>query len=164
MSKTLLLGLLLAIAACAQPDQEDSDSLLEDEQLPATQGGDEGACADEGDFDVEVFVNEIKPIIAGEIDLNDPDSEFFSGCARSACHGNLRPDGYQFDFAGTPESNVERFACFVNLERPKLSQFLLCPTNDERCAGYPHPGVDPFTGPEDLNYKRILAYIKASRP
>ncbi len=166
MSKTMLLALLgLAVAGCAQPaDQEDSQPLLEDEQPLASQDGDGGACAEQGDFDIEVFADEILPILSGEIDLNDPDGEPITGCTRGPCHGNPRPDGFYLDLSDTPENNVERFACFVDLERPRRSQILVCPSNDERCATHPHPGPEVFTGPDDLNYRRILAYIRASRP
>jgi len=174
MTRTMFLALLgLAVAACAQPaDQQDSQPLLGAEDSPSPDGGQgggpdggqQGDCAAQGDFDIEVFADEIMPILAGEIDLNDPDGEPFTGCTRAACHGIARPGGLHLDPADSAENNVERFACFVNLERPRRSQVLLCPSNDERCITHPHPGPELFTGPDDLNYKRILTYIRASRP
>ena len=166
MCKTMLVALLgLAVAACAQPaDEEDSRPLLEDEQPLASQDGDGGSCAEQGDFDVEVFAAEILPIFSGEIDLNNPDEPSISGCTRGPCHGNPRPDGFHLDLGDTPENNLERFACFVDLRRPKRSQVLVCPTDDEGCVTGLHPGGEILEGPGDLNYERILAYIRASRP
>jgi hypothetical protein len=114
--------------------------------------------------DVETFVAEILPILAGEIDLNDPGAESPAGCARGPCHGVPRPDAFHLDLADSPGNNLDRFACFVDLESPERSQILVCPAGDERCASYPHPGASAFTGPDDLNYQRILAFIQANAP
>lgn len=163
MSKTMLVALFgLTIAACAHPDDE--DSLLADERSIGSGGDEEGGCAGEGDFDLEEFAGEILPILNGDIDLNNPEEPAHTGCARGPCHGQPRPDGFFIDVADTIESNLERFACFADLERPKRSQILVCPSGDDRCVAFPHPGPEIFTGRGDLNYKRILAYIKDSRP
>ncbi len=114
--------------------------------------------------DVDVFATEILPILFGDIDLNDPEGQSITGCTRGPCHGNPRPEGFYLDLGDTPENNLERFACYVDLERPELSQILLCQSNDERCAISPHPGPELFAGPDDLNYQRILAYIAANGP
>jgi len=135
----------------------DSDGQVESDCEEESDG-----CAVMRDFDT--FVSEILPILRAEIDLNEPGGEPNAGCTRSACHGNSSPEGFNLDPADTPENNLERFACFVDLEHPELSQILLCATKDERCAIAPHPGPAPFAGPDDLNYQRILAYIQASAP
>ena len=165
MSRTMLLALGLAAAACAQPsDEEDSAPLLQDELSTPDQGGDDGTCAGEGDFDVEVFAEEVLPILTGEIDLNNPDGPFLAACSRGPCHGVERPGGFHIDVADTAENNLERFACFVDLDRPKRSQVLVCPSGDERCITFPHPGAEILRETGDRNYRRILSYIRASRP
>jgi hypothetical protein len=166
MSKTMLLALLgLAVGACAQLDDEEGPQSLEkDEQPIASENGDGGGCVEQGDFDIEEFAEEILPILTGEIDLNDPDGEPMTGCTRGPCHGVPRPEGFFLDLGDTLENNLERFACFVDLDRPKRSQILVCPTGDDRCDVFPHPGPEMLNEPGDLNYKRILAYIRASRP
>lgn len=166
MYKTMLLAMLgLAVAACAQPaDEGDTEELLEDEQLASSQGGDGGGCAAQGDFDIEVFAEEILPILAGDIDLNNPGGGSIVGCTRGPCHGNPRPDAFNLDVAGPVEENLEAFACFVNLRHPKRSQVLVCPSGDDSCVTFPHPGGEVLSEHGDLNYERILDYIRASRP
>lgn len=166
MKKTMLLAMLGLAAACAQPaDEGDSGELLEDEQRASSQDGDGGGCADEGDFDVDVFGEEILPILAGEIDLNNPDGGgSIVGCTRGPCHGSPRPDAFNLDVAGPVEENLEAFACFVDLRRPRRSQVLVCPSGDERCVTFPHPGDEILRDRDDLNYDRILDYIRDSRP
>lgn len=165
MYKTMLLAMLgLAGAACAQPaDEEDTAALLEDEQLASSQDGDEGGCAAQGDFDIDEFAAEILPILTGEIDLNNPDGGSIVGCTRGPCHGNPRPDAFNLDVTGPIEDNLEAFACFVDLRHPKRSQVLACPSGDERCVTFPHPGAELLKEHGDLNYSRILAYIRASK-
>jgi hypothetical protein len=169
MRKTMLTALVgLAMAACAQPaeDQADTQALEEenasgpDASPPTTPDGGQTACADQGDFDLAVFVADIFPILNGEVDLNDPDGVGL-GCTRGPCHGNERPGGLTLSAARTPEENLESFACFVDLQRPRRSPVLVCPQGDARCD---HPGGVIFDPPGDLNYDRILDYIRDSRP
>jgi hypothetical protein len=163
MIKTMFLAMLgLAAGACAQPADEE-DSLPEDEQLTSSHGGPDGDCTARGDFDIDEFAEEILPILAGEIDLNNPGGGSIVGCTRGPCHGNPRPDGFNLDVTDTVESNLEAFACFVDLRRPKRSQVLVCPSGDERCVTFPHPGGEVLREQGDLNYERILDYIRASR-
>ncbi|HTE52599.1 MAG TPA: RNA polymerase sigma factor [Kofleriaceae bacterium] len=122
-----------------------------------------GGCGSEM-LELDGFAAEILPILRGEIDLNGPDGDPYAGCARGSCHGSQHPGGFYLDLGDTPENNLERFACFVDLERPERSQILLCPSNDEGCATHPHPGPQALTGPGDFNYQRILAFIEAGGP
>lgn len=164
MSKTILLALLgLALAACAQPADQEDQLLIDDEHQAASHDDDAGECRDRGEFDIAVFAVEILPILTGDLDLNEADEQPNTGCTRGPCHVSPRPDGFQVNPADPVDANLERFACFVDLERPKRSQVLLCPTDDDRCIRHPHPGAEVFDGPDDLNYRRILAYIRASR-
>jgi RNA polymerase sigma-70 factor (ECF subfamily) len=112
---------------------------------------------------LDVFTLEILPILAGDVDLNRPEEEALTGCVRGPCHGQPRPGGFEIDLDGAPEGNLARFACFVDLARPEASQILVCPTGDERCRVLPHPGGD-WGGPGDLNYERVLAFIRAAGP
>ena len=167
MIKTMLLAVLgLAVAACAQAADEDAQDLLEDEQLTSSRGGHDGGdgdCTDQGDFDIVEFAEEILPILTGEIDLNNPDGGSIVGCTRGPCHGNPRPDAFNLDVTLPVEDNLEAFACFVDVRRPKRSQVLVCPSGDDRCVTFPHPGGEIWRPREDLNYERILDYIRSSR-
>jgi hypothetical protein len=168
MIKTMLLAMLgLAAGACAQPaDEEGSGTLLEDEQLTSSPGGHDGGdgdCTDQGDFDIEEFAEEILPILTGEIDLNHPDGGSIVGCTRGPCHGNPRPDAFNLIASDPVEDNLEAFACFVDLGRPRRSQVLVCPSGDDRCVTFPHPGGEILGARDDLNYERILDYIRSSR-
>lgn len=167
MIKTMLLAMLgLAAVACAQSADEDSGDVLEDEQLTSSGGGHDGGdgdCTDRGDFDIEEFAEEILPILTGEIDLNNPDGGSIVGCTRGPCHGNPRPDAFNLVATDPIEDNLEAFACFVDLRRPKRSQVLVCPSGDDRCVTFPHPGGEVLQPRDDLNYERILDYIRSSR-
>lgn len=178
MPETILAAMLaampaLALVACAQTDdeQEESHPLADEDGAgsgrpdpdPAPDGGPR-SCTDQGDFDLEEFAADIFPILNGEIDLDDPESESpVTGCTRGPCHAAER-GGLTLSAARTPEENLESFACFVDLRRPRRSLVLVCPSGDDRCASAPHPGAVIFDPPGDLNYSRILAYIRASRP
>ena len=182
MQKTLLATMLaagagLALAACAQPadDQGGSLPLVDDEPYmdaghqppdptPQPDAGPPESCTDQGSFDLEVFAAEIFPILNGDIDLNDPDSdEVLTGCTRGPCHGQQRPGSLTLDDSRPLEESLGSFACYVDLRRPKRSQLIVCPSGDERCAVLPHPGGDLLL-PGDLNRERILEYIRDSRP
>lgn len=164
MSKTMLLALIgLAGAACAEPAGS-ADVRVEDESSLDLQIDAGGACTSRGNFDLEVFADEILPILRGEVDLNDPGGEPLVSCARGPCHAHARPGSFLVAAGVPPEQNLESFACFVDLERPRRSQVLVCASGDGRCNIDAHPGGQTFTPPDDLNYRRVLAYIRASRP
>ncbi len=133
------------------------DGLPEGPKPPAT-------CTDAGRFNVGVFGAEIMPVLEGSVDLNDRDGGVSTGCTRSACHGAQRGPGTLFlDAAAAPAENLERFACFVNLDNPSASAILACPLGLQSCPiGDGHPGGDIFSGVTDLNYQRILSYLYAA--
>ncbi len=142
---------------CTDADGEtESDCELEPEP-ESESGGCESVLRD-----VDLFAGEILPILTGDLDLNDPEGSPSFGCSRGPCHATPGSSALYLDPADTPENNLERFACFVDLARPEDSQILICPMDDERCATSPHPGGDHFTGPDDLNYQRILTFIQAA--
>ena len=166
MRKTMLAALAgLALVACAQMDDEEGGSQpLVDEESSGADPARAKTCAGRGDFDLDEFVNEIFPILNGDIDLNDPESgDVLTGCTRGPCHGQTRPDSFTINASLPPEQNLEAFACFVDLRRPKRSQVIVCPQGDEeRCDVGLHPGGELFL-PPDLNYDRVLRYIRDSR-
>ena len=144
---------------CTDADgQTESDCELESEPEPESEsGGCESVLRD-----VDLFAGEILPILTGDLDLNDPEGAPAFGCTRGPCHASPGSSALYLDPADTPDNNLERFACFVDLARPQDSQILICPMNDERCATWPHPGDDHFSGPDDLNYQRILTFIQSA--
>jgi hypothetical protein len=133
------------------------DALPDRPEPPAT-------CADAGRFNASVFGAEIMPVLEGRVDLNDRDGGTSTGCTRSACHGAQRGAGTLFlDPAADPAENLERFACFVNLDQPSASAILACPLGLSSCPfGDDHPGGDIFSGVTDLNYQRVLSYLYAA--
>ncbi len=111
---------------------------------------------------LDVFAEEIEPILLGRVDLNDPpDPRVTSGCARSECHGRDRgPGKFYVDDERTTQENFDNFSCFINFDNPALSQLLTCPLDSRGCQfNGSHPGEDFFDGVTDLNYQRILSYI-----
>jgi hypothetical protein len=119
-------------------------------------------CAPVDRFNGAVFRDEILPILRGDVDLNGGDGNV-TGCTRGPCHGTDRGPGVlyiadQMD----PATALQNFACFVDLVSPSASEVLLCPLDDPRCRRSPHPGQDVFTGADDLNYQKILAYLYGS--
>lgn len=121
-------------------------------------------CVDVSKFNVNVFRDEILPILRGDVDLNDRDGgRTTTGCARSACHGADRgPGSFYLNPAASPEDQLKSLSCFVDLANPSASQALVCPLGLSRCAKAPHPGQDVFFGVQDFNYGRILAYFYAA--
>lgn len=121
-------------------------------------------CADTGAFHVDVFADEIMPLLRGDHDLNDPDSgRTTTGCTRGPCHGMEREPGTLYLPEDAPaEDNLRRFACFVDLANPSASQVLACPLDLPGCMVSPHPGDDIFSGVKDRNYQRLLSYLYAS--
>lgn len=144
--------------------EEDADTLLAwiqdalpDEVKPPT------TCTDAARFNVGVFGAEIMPVLEGRVDLNDRDGGTSTGCTRSTCHGTPGAGGKLFlDPDAAPAENLERFACFVNLDNPSASAILACPLDLASCpTSGGHKGEDIFAGVTDLNYQRILSYLYA---
>jgi hypothetical protein len=137
---------------------------VEDAKANAGDGGPVG-CAPLDRFNLGVFRDEILPILRGTIDLNRAGAGGTTvGCMRGPCHGTDRgPGGLHLSDALPVASNLQNFACFVDLISPSSSEILLCPLDDPRCRRSPHPGQDVFTGAADLNYQRLLAFLFGSR-
>jgi hypothetical protein len=126
-------------------------------------GGTPIGCAPVDRFNVNVFRDEILPVLRGDVDYNNPGGAGV-GCTRGPCHGTDRgPGALTLKTDATPQANLEQFACFVDLLSPSTSNVLLCPLDDPRCIRSPHPGQDVFTGADDLNYQRTLAYLYGSK-
>jgi hypothetical protein len=122
-------------------------------------GGPVTGCAPVERFNVNVFRDEILPILRGDVDLNNAGGAGV-GCTRGPCHGTDRGPGVLYlGDANDPSTNLQNFVCFADLINPSQSEILLCPLNDPRCRKYPHPGQDVFTGGDDLNYQRVLAFL-----
>ncbi len=123
-------------------------------------------CSDVGKFNVEVFADEILPVLDG-LDLNDREGgRNTTGCMRGPCHGSqqMNQPGKLFLDPELPAAeNLERFSCFVNLQNPSASRVLACPLDLAACQlPQGHPGQDVFAGVTDRNYQRILSYLYAS--
>lgn len=121
-------------------------------------------CSDAGRFNLGVFEDEIMPILDGRLDLEDRGGSVATGCARDTCHGQARGPGKLFlDRKAPAAENLERFACFVDLENPSASYVLACPLGLKSCPVVTgHPGGDIFAGVQDRNYQRILSYLLAA--
>ncbi|HTM20770.1 MAG TPA: hypothetical protein VL172_09690 [Kofleriaceae bacterium] len=128
-------------------------------------GGDTANCAPIDHFNLGVFRSEILPILSGDIDHNAPGGAGTgAGCMAGVCHGADRgPGALSLIPTADPADLLQQFACFVDLAAPSSSEILACPLDDPRCRRYPHPGQDVFSGPEDLNFQRILAFIYGSK-
>ena len=131
-------------------------------------GGGPILCAEEGQFNLGVFEEEIRPMLEGEIDYNDIDGgSVRTGCARQTCHSDPSFAGagkFYLKPGGSTDELIDSFRCFVNTENPANSQLLLCPLNLSGCrSGARHPGEDIFEDVFDLNYQKLLSYIYASQ-
>jgi hypothetical protein len=127
-------------------------------------------CEDEGNFNLDVFEDEIRPMLEGDIDYNDINGGGVvrTGCARGPCHGDPSFAGSANKFylkpGGSTEELIDSFRCFVNVDNPSNSQLLLCPLNLRGCrSGQRHPGEDIFEDVNDLNYQKLVSYIYAAR-
>jgi hypothetical protein len=122
-------------------------------------------CIPPDALDLAVFAAEIQPILLGQVDLNNPqDPRTTTGCARPVCHGADRTGGaLVLKATNTAAVNLTNFGCFVNLASPIESDILRCPLNDPGCRHAPHPGGEVFSGPQDLNYQRVLSYLYAAK-
>jgi hypothetical protein len=129
----------------------------------ANGGQDPSACASPDLFNLGVFRDEIYPVLAGDVDLNNAGGGgTTTGCVRGPCHGTDRGPGTLFlSDQISPAQNLQNFACFVDLAAPSRSQILTCPS-DIDCATGRHPGQDVFQGGQDFNYKRVLAFLYGS--
>jgi hypothetical protein len=118
------------------------------------QGGGGGVnCTPAANFNVQVFRDEIQPILFGQIGLN-------TGCAAGACHGADRSGGaLVLKETNTPEQNLQNFACFVDLAQPINSEILACPLDQAPCRHRPHPGQDVFQGATDPNFQKVLSFL-----
>jgi hypothetical protein len=124
--------------------------------------GSNAGCANPAVLSVDVFGDEILPILRGEIDLNDQENEGNrTGCASQPCHGRARPGSFELLPSASPEEQLANFACFVNLASPSNSPILDCPTGDSGCPKN-HEAVGGgrvFADANDNNYQRILSYL-----
>ncbi len=139
---------------------------IEDAKANAGNGGGETAnCAPLENFNLGVFRNEILPMLAGDIDFNAAGNQGTgAGCMSGVCHGVDRgPGALSLIPTADPAALMQQVACFIDLTAPSTSEILACPLNDPRCRRYPHPGQDVFSGPEDLNFQRLLAFIYGSK-
>jgi hypothetical protein len=120
---------------------------------------DDLGCANPAVLDLDVFRDDILPILRGDVDLNGGDGTA-TGCTRGPCHGQAHPGGLTLVATDPPEAQLASFACFVSLTSPASSQVLLCPRGDRRCQVSPHPGDRIFADTvDDLNYTRILSFL-----
>lgn len=127
-------------------------------------GGENPACAPLDRFNLNVFRDEIMPILRGDVDLNNPGGgATTTGCTRGPCHGQDRGAAVlRLSDELDASKNLQNFSCFVNLLSPSASEVLMCPLGDPRCRTYPHPGQNVFGGADDLNYQRVLAFLLGS--
>jgi hypothetical protein len=123
------------------------------------------SCAPLDKFNSGVFASEIVPILSGALDLNQPGGiGRGAGCMSSACHGIDRGPG-KLSLLPTADTatQLQNFACFVNLAAPSSSEILACPTNTPGCRKQPHPGQDVLQGANDLNYQKLLAFVYGTK-
>ena len=115
-------------------------------------------CADPALFNVDVFRDDIQPVLFGLLDGQQ-------SCAAAACHGSGGGTKLIIKESNTPEQNLASFACFVNLENPVASEIVRCPQNLAPCrvgAGN-HPGEEIWEDINDPNYQRILSFLYATK-
>jgi len=152
-------------SAVASPDQAVTllDWIVKAKEA-AGDGGDP-TCAPIESFNLGVFRDEVFPLLAGDVDLNNPGSGLSTtGCVRGPCHGTDRGPGTLYlSQALDASQNLRNFSCFVKLTNPSASEILLCPLDAPGCRRSPHPGQDVFGGARDLNYQRVLAYLYGSK-
>lgn len=118
-------------------------------------------CAPVTKFNVGVFTSEVMPILSGQLDLNAPGGVGRGpGCMSTVCHGTDRGPG-KLSLLATADAatQMQNFACFVDLSSPLNSQILACPFNLPSCNHSPHPGQQVFAGNTDLNYQRVVSFV-----
>jgi hypothetical protein len=76
------------------------------------------------------------------------------------CHGADRGPG-KLSLLATADTatQLQNFACFVDLASPLGSDILACPLNLPSCRHTPHPGQNVFGGSTDLNYQRVVGFV-----
>jgi hypothetical protein len=159
-----------ASGASRQVDQTQSQALLawiEDAKknnVPNPGGGGAPGCAPVDKFNLGVFRSEILPVLSGAVDLNQPDGVGRgAGCMSSQCHGIDRgPGKLSLVASADPATQLQNFACFVDLNSPSASQILACPTDQFYCQ-LQHPGQDVLGGNNDFNYQKLLAFIYGAK-
>lgn len=126
-------------------------------------GGVATGCAPVDRFNIGTFQSEILPILNGSQDLNVPGGVGRGpGCMSTACHGIDRgPGKLSLVASADTATQLQNFACFVNLQSPSNSLALRCPLNQvcESAPGQRHPGQDVLDGQNDLNYQRLLSFM-----
>jgi hypothetical protein len=126
-------------------------------------GGPGNGCAPVDRFNIGTFRSEILPILNGSQDLNVPGGVGRGpGCMSTACHGIDRgPGKLSLVASADTATQLQNFACFVNLASPSNSLALECPL-DGNCTALAtgrHPGQDVLDGQNDLNYQRLLSFM-----
>jgi hypothetical protein len=122
-------------------------------------------CAPLEKFNAGTFGSQIVPILSGALDLNQPGGVGRgAGCMSTACHGVDRGPG-KLSLLPTADTKtqLQNFACFINLAAPSSSEVLACPTNSIGCRVNPHPGQDVLQGANDLNYQALLAFVYGAK-
>ncbi len=117
----------------------DADGHVESDCEPDTEPEPESGGCESVLRGADVFAREILPILFGEVDLNDPEGSPSFGCTRGPCHGNPGSSALYLDVTDTPENNLERFACFVDLARPEASADLRLSHERGRLRHHPAP-------------------------
>ncbi|HEX8113884.1 MAG TPA: hypothetical protein VF516_39400, partial [Kofleriaceae bacterium] len=118
-------------------------------------------CAPVSKFNAGVFASEVMPILSGQLDLNVPGGVGRgAGCMSSVCHGTDRGPG-KLSLLPTADvaTQLQNFACFVDLASPLSSAVLACPFDLPSCPHSPHPGQQVFQGATDLNYQRVVSFV-----
>lgn len=120
-------------------------------------GGGNGNCAPIDQFNVQVFRDEIQPILFGQVGIS-------TGCSAGACHGLDRSGGaLVLKESNTPEQNLKNFVCFVDVAQPIRSEILACPLDQAPCRHRPHPGQDVFLGANDQNFQKVLSFLYGTK-
>jgi hypothetical protein len=134
---------------------------IEDAKKNGGGGGVNPTCAPVDKFNVGTFQSEILPILSGRLDLNVPGGVGRGpGCMSTACHGTDRgPGKLSLIPSADTATQLQNFACFVNLGSPSGSPILLCPLDLPGCPLRPHPGQNVLGGNDDLNYQRMLSFV-----
>jgi hypothetical protein len=118
-------------------------------------------CAPVSKFNAGVFATDVMPILTGQLDLNTSGGVGRgAGCMSAVCHGTDRGPG-KLSLLATADTatQLQNFACFVDLASPLTSDILACPLNLPSCRHSPHPGQEVFGGSTDLNYQRVVGFV-----
>jgi hypothetical protein len=165
----IALGMVVMVllAGCAQvlgieelSSREGNEQPPDDDAMPPDAPPAVSECIDPSRLHLGTFTDNVMPMLEGRVDWNDIQSgRITTGCARQECHGTSRgPDGLYISADDSPQQNLARVACFIDLEQPSRSRILTCALNLSSC-GETHPGLDVFFGTDDRNYQILLSYI-----